>query len=454
MVMWYAAKQLSPEHFGKFSFALSLSFIAMILVDFGINLLLIREIARQKERTAQIVSHAFFVKFIFSIGMLIIISGGVYLLAYPPLTQIIVFVMLLFTVAQTFTDLCVAVFRAFEKMFFDALIKVIRMVLLTALAGVVLWKNLGVIMFSGSFVAAEIIVLGIALSILIAKFTPLNFHIDSASAKNLIKNALPFGMSFIFGSIYFYINISMLSKLRGDTDVAIYSIASNLIFALLFIPTVFTNALYPVFSRYYKESKQKIGALYERSCKYLAVIGFPLSAGIFMLAPQILSLLYGSAYQESGTVLKILAWFIVFKFINFLLGIILLSLDGQYRRMAAQGATALCNVILNLILIPWYGYIGAAAATLITELFLFFVYYSQVAREMHAAPVFTFLLKPCIAAVGMMAFLYVSPFGFFLTVIAGAGIYALLLFILKTFDTTDMALLQQATQSYGIQKSR
>ena len=161
-------------------------------------------------------------------------------------------------------------------MFYDALLKILRMVILAITSIYVLFKGYGVVVFGYTFILAEIIVVLMAFLIAFTKFIKIKMEIDWPFIKILLKSALPFGMAFIFGSIYFFIGSIILSKIKGDAEVAIFSAAYNIILALLFIPTVYTNAIYPVLSRYYHQSKSELRLLYERSFKYLYIIGIPI----------------------------------------------------------------------------------------------------------------------------------------------------------------------------------
>src|SRR3989338_8257202 len=92
IVMLYAARLLDKENFGKFSFALSLSFIALVLADLGIDTLLIREISRNKGNKS-LVDKYFVNAAIMKIGQCFatyaIIELVLYLLGYPPYTKTI-----------------------------------------------------------------------------------------------------------------------------------------------------------------------------------------------------------------------------------------------------------------------------------------------------------------------------------------------------------------------------
>ena len=444
IVMLYAARLLSQEHFGKFSFALSLSLIAIVLADLGINTLLIREISRNKSLAGKYFVNAFLIKVVLSIVTYFVIVAALNILDYPQDTKNIVYIIWLFTILSTFTELFYSIFRAFEMMHYDAFLKILRMVLLTFAGLYALFKGYGVFLFSAAFVLVEFIVVLIASLIALTRFIKLKMiAIDFSFISSIFKKALPFGLAFIFGSIYFYIGSIMLSKIKGDVEVAIYSVAYNFALAVLFIPTVYTNAIYPVLSRYYKESKAGLRTLYEKSFKYLYIVGLPISVGLYLLAGRIIFLFYGDVYSDSIVALQIISWYLFLKFINFLLGTTLSSIDKQGKRMLGQSLTAVFNVLLNILLIPKIGYIGAAWSTFITEVFLFIIYYLYVSKSWYFYNFSSILIKPVIAAVIMFLFIEFSNFGLILTITASAVIYFSVILILKTLDREDYSIIKK-----------
>jgi len=443
VVMLYAARLLSQQNFGKFSFALSLSFMAVILADLGINTLLIREISRNKSLVSKYFINAFSIKIVLSIITFFIIVAVLNALNYPEITRQIVYIIWLFTILSTFTELFYSIFRAFEQMFYDAFLKILRMSILAVTGIYVLFKGYGVIIFSYTFVFTEIIVITLASLIALKKFIKLDIRIDPVFIKSTLKKALPFGLAFIFGSIYFFIGSIMLSKMKGDVEVAIFSAAYNIALALIFIPTVYINAIYPVLSRYYKEGKSGLRLLYERSFKYLYIIGLPISLGIFMLSDEIIGFLYGARYSISSIALRIISLYLFLKFINFLLGIVLSSIDKQNKRMLGQGITAGISILLNLLLIPLIGFVGAAISTLITEIFLFIIYYIFVSKSWYYYNFLGILPKPIIAVIIMSLFIGFTNLNLIITIIASAAIYLSVLMVLRTLDKKDYEIIRK-----------
>ena len=442
-VMLYAARLLTQQNFGKFSFALSLSFMAVILADLGINTLLIREISRNKSLVSKYFINAFSIKIVLSIITFFIIVAVLNALNYPEITRQIVYIIWLFTILSTFTELFYSIFRAFEQMFYDAFLKILRMSILAVTGIYVLFKGYGVIIFSYTFIFTEIIVITIASLIALKKFIKLDIRIDPVFIKSTLKKALPFGLAFIFGSIYFFIGSIMLSKMKGDVEVAIFSAAYNIALALIFIPTVYINAIYPVLSRYYKEGKSGLRLLYERSFKYLYIIGLPISLGIFMLSDEIIGFLYGARYSISSIALRIISLYLFLKFINFLLGIVLSSIDKQNKRMLGQGITAGISILLNLLLIPLIGFVGAAISTLITEIFLFIIYYIFVSKSWYYYNFLGILPKPIIAVIIMSLFIGFTNLNLIITIIASAAIYLSVLMVLRTLDKKDYEIIRK-----------
>lgn len=449
VLMVYAARLLDKQSFGKFSFALSLSLIAMILADLGIHIFLIREVSRNKNSANKYFVNAFAAKLALALATYVFIAIFINIANYPKETRHIAYVILIFAVLSSFTDLYYSIFRAFEKMFYDSLIKVLRMVILASVGLYVLFRYHSALIFGFAFVFAEAIMLVLAYFIASKKFIKIRWAIDRKFMVDIVRKSLPFGLALAFGAVYFYIGSVMLSKIRGDVEVAVYSAAYNLVLAILFIPAVYTNAIYPVMSRYFKTSKESLVLIYKKSFKYLYIIGLPISIGSYALADRIIVFFYGEEYISSIIVLRIVSLYIFIKFLNFLYGYVLSSINQQNKRMLSQGSTAAFNVAANLLLIPKMGYTGAAIASLVTEVFLFVLYYWHVSRLFYTYNFLKILAKPLIASIVMAVFIEFAGFGLVLTLLMSAAVYSASIFLLRTFDEDDCKILNKIIKGSG-----
>ncbi len=163
----------------------------------------------------------------------------------------------------------------------------------------------------------------------------------------------------------------MLSIMVGNAVVGWYNAAYKFIYIFLSFNTLFIISIFPVISRFYKTSKESIKFAYEHSFKYMLIITIPIAVLVTVLANKIILLIYGPNYIPSVIALQILIWTIVFMFVNGISGNFLGSINKQPIVTKITAIGAVTNIILNILLIPKYSYIGSSFATVITELIIY-----------------------------------------------------------------------------------
>ena len=232
----------------------------------------------------------------------------------------------------------------------------------------------------------------------------------------------------------------MLLKYDGSHRGGVFMIA------LVFIPMMYGNAIYPVISRFYITSKKSLKFAYERSFKYMLMLGLPISSGIFIFSDQIISIFYGIEYSEASIVLAIISWHLFLRFLNVVSGFTLSSINRQGSRAFSQGIAALSNIILNLILIFLYGLIGAAIAAVITEIIFFFTYIYFIVKYGLGIKFIRLFIRPVIATVIMLFSLSFIE-NLVIAIIFGALIYFTTLFIIGTIDKQDMIIFNKVIKN-------
>ena len=158
----------------------------------------------------------------------------------------------------------------------------------------------------------------------------------------------------------------MLSYISGDYATGLYKSAYNIITVFTTFFVVYQAVIFPVMSKFFKESQNLIKISYELSIKYLLLIIIPISAIIFFYARPIVDLIYSNQYSLASTPVQILIWTVLFLFINGAASVLLNAINQEKTVTKIYIIAALFNVCLNLILIPVYSYDGAAIATVIS----------------------------------------------------------------------------------------
>ncbi len=445
----FLARLIGAQDFGKYSFVMVLFGMLSLLANFGFDTLIIRDIARNRSLSSTYFWNSLFIKVAVSLFILSIISvlfGFTSIISDAVKRNCLLiscFILFFNCVTQTmwsFTD-------AYEKMQYHSILNVFynfgRMIIGLTL----IFMGYGLIMLFLGLLLVEILVL-ISTALVTDKAIKLprmgiNFNIIG----ELITKSWPFALLGFLGLIYFRVDILILSWLKGDEAVGWYNAAYGLLFGLMFIPDSLITALFPVMSRYHKSSEEALKMIYQRSVKYLFILGLPLAVGMVILADSIILLFYGKVYVNSIVALRILGVALFFVFINAPLGRALFSINKQKIVLLLSLVTVSANIVLNFLMIPKLSYIGASIATVISEILSSLIFFSLLTRFSFRSDIFKIALKPFIACFLMSIFVYFfRQLNLFLLVFLSGCIYFIILFIIKTFDSEDEYLFKRVFQ--------
>lgn len=435
------ARSIGDVEFGKLGFAQSFTGILVIFADMGLSTVTIREIARQKELTSKYLGNIFLIKLILSMVTFALIALIINLMHYPTDTITVVYLIGISSILSILSALSRSIFRAFEKMEFEAFFNIGKSIVTTGIGIVVLFSGYGLIAIAFVYLLAGIIDLFATSIVVIKKFANPKLEVDFSFWKKIIPLALPFSLTAFIGLIYTQIDIVMLSVMVGDAPVGWYKAACVLVFSLLAIPDILGYAVFPVMSRFYISSRDTLKAMLEKLAKYLFIIGLPMAVGTILLADRIILHLYGEGFSHSIIALQILSLYLPLRCINTATGHLLSSINKEPLHAFSIMIAAVTNIVLNLFLIPKFNFVGAAIATVLTEVVLFTLYYYFVAKHFHRLELCPILIKPCLAGLAMSIFVfYLKSINIALLVVSAAIIYISVLYIIKGFDAEDKAM--------------
>jgi len=236
----------------------------------------------------------------------------------------------------------------------------------------------------------------------------------------------------------------MLSYIKGDEVVGWYNAAYRLILVLLVIPGIYFMVVYPVMSRFFKDSGRAFKLSFERSFKYMSMLAFPIGVGTTLLAEKIILLIFGHEFLPSSKALQILVWSVVCIYLSQPYGHLVCSMNKQRIETKVTVMGAILNTVLNLIIIPKYSYIGASITTLLTELFVTFCYFYIFRKtEFFGNFVISYIGKSLIASIVMGLFI-IKFYNLDLFLVSGIGIviYFIIYYLIRGFDYKDMKILK------------
>lgn len=186
------------------------------------------------------------------------------------------------------------------------------------------------------------------------------------------KSLLHISYNYIFSSmmvvIYGQTDKLMLKQMVNESEVGFYATAAAICSMWTFVLQAIIDSFYPSILRLKKENQEA----YEKKNRQLYAIVFYVSCfvsvGFLILGKVVIEILYGEAYLSSTPILRIITWYTAFSFLGVARNAWIVSEAKQKYLKYMYGGAAIINVILNALLIPLLGGVGAALASLITEM--------------------------------------------------------------------------------------
>jgi len=444
-VFAYTSRYLGAEGFGVISIALSLAAIFGIIIDLGLNTLTVREVARNKDLADKYISNTLLIKIILSILTFGLIILSTKIIGYSEQVSYVIYIITFSTILAAFTGIFNAIFQAYEKLEYQSIGTVLNAVLMFIGVLIAIYLNLDIFAIAFVYFISSLVVLVYDILVYSWKFVLPKIDIDWSFWSPTIKDSLPFAITGIFTMIYYWIDSVILSVMVGNEVVGWYNAAYRIIAIFASLYSVYMVSIFPVLSGFYETSRDSIKIAYERSFKYMLILNIPIAVFITFLADKIIFIICGPGYAPSVIALQILIWSVIFMFINTLSLNLLGSVNMQVvvTKIAAFGAVF--NIILNIVLIPEFSYIGSAAATVLTELLMLpiFFYVLRKTGYIDIAPLMKDAFKIVICNIVLVvAIILLNQFNCGLVVLIGVILYLAMIYITKTLDSDDILLIR------------
>jgi O-antigen/teichoic acid export membrane protein len=439
----YTARYLGAEGFGILSFALAFTGIFGVFSDLGLSTLTVREVSRDKSLATKYLENIAVMKIILAIITFGLIALMINLLGYPEQTIKVVYLVALSIIFNAFSGMFYSIFQAYEKMEYQSGGHILSSALMLSGALFAISQGFSVVGFASIYFIVSAIVWGYSFVVCAWKFVLPKIEVDWGFWKPTIKEALPFGLTGIFITIYYYIDTVMLSLMVPNANEVIgwYNAAYRLVLILLFIPSVYFASVFPVMSRLFKTSEESLKFTFKRSFKYMTMIAIPIGVGTTLLADRIILLIFRSEFALATIALQILVWSTVFIFMSQPFGHLFNSINR------------VLNVVLNVIVIPKYSYVGASITTVATEFFVLLIclFISlKTSYKLQNRFIFNITSKVSFSSVIMLCFVkYFEGSNLVILIISSAMVYLGVLYIIKCFDKKDIYLFKTLLTSHG-----
>ena len=439
------ARYLGVNNYGIFGFATSLTGILAITTDMGLNNHVVRHISTNYGSAPKYLGNTMPLKSIFGLGTIII---TLIILIVMKSNEIVIIVTLLFTlemIIKSFIGLLDGSFQAFEEGKYQGIGNLILHILLLIFILIAIFTDLGIFGIAISYIIANFIAFTYEYYVLTKNIVKPKFEIDMGFYKKITLYALPFAVTGLLYTIYYSIDIVMLTNIVGDYATGIYNAAYKLISVLTLFYSVYLAVIFPVMSKFFKNDESMLLISFEKSVKYLMLVTIPLAMATMIYSTDLIQFIYGYDYDAASSVLSILIWTVCLLFIN---GAANTVLNASYREVTLTkiyAIAAIFNIILNFFMIPQFSYNGAAITTVLSDI-LILIMQSYVIYKLGHRPnkkLYSDLVKIIIGSGILGILLYFLKLNMWVALPVGIIIYFAIIYLLKVFDNDDKYIIKE-----------
>lgn len=353
------ARALGVEGFGVFSFATSISLVALIAIDMGQN----KHAGRLVSRSGGRLTHVFLRMTLNKLGIglaVTVVAAAVMTAAGMSRESILTTVLLVgWATALNAVESLRAILRALDRMAADSMITSLESFGRFAVVLTAAWLGAGVVGFGLAFFIEALISATLAYAVVSRRVRLVPSAVEWAESRSFLRSSAAIGFVSIATIGFYRIDQMFVLPLAGETASGLYGAAARVAFTATVAASLVNAAAYPrlaaVFEKPTEYRRQLISTLW-----LSGIAGFLVAVTLFALAGPIIRLLYGEGYADSVGLLRILSIAIIF---NAFVIVGLNSSNSLHREKRVFPVVAgLLGIVCvaNLLLVPIHGALASA----------------------------------------------------------------------------------------------
>jgi O-antigen/teichoic acid export membrane protein len=368
---------LTPDEYGELNFALSAFGVVVILATLGLPKSAARYVTEFAERDPGQVPHVVRASVGYLCALVAVVAGATLLFGGPlarfaGTPSLVPFVGLgaAWVAARAFTSYFGALFQGFNRVQWSAKLRVVTRLgqLLFVVAFVAL--GFGVAGALAGYVAglgvAAVVGGVVAYTKFYRAYEPAAERAEGLS-RRLLEYSVPLTATRGANVLDKKVDTIIVGVFTGMAGVGFYTVAKQVSNFASMPAASFGFTLSPALGEQAnRENGERAARLYEQSLSYVLLAYVPAAVGLVLVADPMVRYVFGSDYLGAVPVVRVFAGFVLVNAVNKITTDALDYLGRARERAVVKGASAVANVLLNLLLVPLYGAVGAAVATVVT----------------------------------------------------------------------------------------
>lgn len=441
------ARYLNQGGFGEYTTITNfLSFFA-IIADLGLTLVSVQMISRPGVDEKKILNNLFGLRLVSIILFLGLAPIFAFFSPYSPIIKMGILITSLSFIFPALNQIIIGLLQ--KKLRMDKAVVAENISRLILVAGIYLsiafdYGLLGILWASVISSAANFIIS----YFLASKFIYLKPSFDKAIWLETITKSWPLAITIILNLLYLKTDTLILSLVRSVEEVGLYGAAYRIIDVLSTLPFMFAGIILPIMSAAWLEQRKgDFDKALQKSFDLMALFSLPIIAGAMVLAKPIMILVAGEDFAPSGLILKILIFAVAAIFLGCMFAHAVIAIDKQKKMIGSYLFVSISSVLLYLLIIPHFSYIGAASITVYSEIAISFLSAYVVWKYTRFIPSFKIVVRALFASILMGGIIYILPVNYYdwTNLVAGTAlagiIYLLVLYVIKGITKDDLKIL-------------
>jgi O-antigen/teichoic acid export membrane protein len=363
------ARYLGPEEFGILSYAISFATIFGVLSNLGLDKLATRELLNHPQDGQYIMGTSFLLSFA---GAMILLPVAIFSVSIVRPNNELIF-MIVLIVSSTFFLKSFSIikywFESHVQARYSVTVGVITVLISAFIKGTLIYLEAPLVAFAWVILVESILMAFGLILVYLSKSNKISsWKVSFEKTKYLLREAYPLILSGAIFVLFTRIDQVMLGSMIGDESVGIYAIAVKLSESWVLIPGVIATSLFPAMLNARKKDYSLYLQRIQKSLNLMAFLGVIIAIVTTFMASTFVNIIFGQQYEETSLILVIHIWGVVFYSISIVSSRYFLSEGLQVYSFYRAFAGLILNILLNYFLIPAYGAMGAAIATVISQM--------------------------------------------------------------------------------------
>ncbi len=368
VITMLTARYLGPSNYGLINYAASIVAFVTPIMQLGLNNILVQEVVQSPEKEGEIFGTSVIMSLCSSVLCIVALITFVCIADFGEINTIVVCALYSTILIFQAIELIQYWFQAKYLSKYVAVVSLCAYIVISAYKIFLLASGKSIYWFAVSN-SLDIMIISFSLLIIYKRLGGGKFKFSSKTAVDLYAKSKYYIVSGLMITVFAQTDKIMLKIMIDETATGYYSAAVACASLTGFVFVAIIDSFRPLIFESKKNSVKEFNKNMIRLYSVIVYLSLFQSLFITLFSKPIIFVIYGINYIDAVPALRIIVWYTTFCYLGSVRNIWILAQNKQKYLSAINLSGALCNVVLNYILIPVWGICGAALASLVTQIF-------------------------------------------------------------------------------------